>query len=701
MKPNLPAIIIFFFFLSFSIRAQSPLVKQWDFSYGGYDSDFLGQVLPCADGGFFAAGNSLSDSLYEKSANNYDSTRTTYDWWVIKCDANGTELWDITLGGSSMEFYYNAISTSDSGLLVVGSTKSPVSGNVSSPTKGLTDMWVVKLTSGGTIQWEKRLGGDSTDAASTALEVPGGYMIGGYTNSTVSGDVSQPSFGTFDYWILRLDANGNVLWDKRYGGPDSESLNSILSTPEHGFLLAGASISDAGGTKSQNNYVQGQADIWFVMTDSSGGVITDKTIGSLDNDYAIRAISTNDSCYLVMALNFANAGADKTENTYGVDDFWLMKLDTALQFQWQHSVGGNSNEDDVGSLFEMQDGTYLVSGTSYSVPGFWKSETNIGPEATWVLKIDQQGNKVWDKTIMTPFSHDEFGTAIQLQDGCILIANDGQGMTGLEKTDTSWSFDYWCIKFCDTTSITSQVPQVGFYSSDTVWCDKKAIDYFDISTNNPTSWQWYFQGAVPDTSTEQNPDSIYYPAYGSFDVDLVVCNAAGCDSLHMTAFINELQLPPAPVITVSNDTLYITQLPSYTYQWYNQNGIIAGETGSYYVASQPGSYYVTVEDSIGCISASGTFVFTAMPVVQNTGTGAWLAETFTGSYKLIVILDKNEQAEIILSDISGRIIKDIFYRNMNAGKNVVDLNTTGLTPGVYTCSIKTPTLKSVVRLVFR
>lgn len=160
---------------------------------------------------------------------------------------------------------------------------------------------------------------------------------------------------------------------------------------------------------------------------------------------------------------------------------------------------------------------------------------------------------------------------------------------------------------------TSSVPSVSFLSSDTSFCDKKCIDFTDLSTNSPNSWQWSFPGAVPSTSSLQNPTNICYNAYGSFDVTLIACNAAGCDTLYIPSFITEYQLPPQPVITQSNDTLYCT--PASSYAWYDaSNPGVVVSTNPYFETSAGGSYFVIVGDSVGCQNSSS--VFTALNIMD-------------------------------------------------------------------------------------
>lgn len=584
-----------------------PLLKQWDFSYGGYDGDFLNQILPTADGGFLAAGNSVSNAMFEKSDDNWDpSMFPTYDIWVIKCDANGVKQWDKSLGGTDDDFFYSVITTADTGFVVIGSTRSPASGNISQSPIGTFDMWIVMLDKNGTINWEKRFGGSGSNAASHGVQLAdGGYLIGGYTDSPIGGDVSEPSYGTYDDWILRLDANGNKLWDKRYGGTKEETISKVFLLDDGGFLLAGNSLSNTSGLKTQNLYVNGKSDLWFVRIDSLGNFLWDKQLGSLDDDYALDIMQAPGHHYLVAASTNAGVGADKTEPTHGVADLWMLRTDSGLNVLWDHSIGGTDNEDDFGNVWVTAEGNYMISGTSYSSPNDWKSVANNGPENTWIVLVDSNGNKIWDKTIMTGYTHCELGLGVQLNDGCYLFANDGDGFTQDEKTDMSYSFDYWCIKFCDTSA---QSPTIlpSFAASQTALCEKFCISYFDSSANNPVAWQWLFQGGDPASSTLQNPGNICYNQPGTYDVTLITTNATGNDTLTLQNYITVYATPALPVITQSGYTL--TSTTAFSYQWQLNNVDITGATNQSYVVLQTGLYTVVTSNEQGCVASASAFV---------------------------------------------------------------------------------------------
>src|SRR5689334_15360938 len=225
MKLTFTASSLFLLFF-FHAAAQNPLLKQWDYSYGGFDGDFLYTIIPAPDGGFLAAGISQSNAMFDKSEDDWDpSPFPTYDCWLIKCDENGVKQWDRTLGGTDDDFFFNVIVTSDSGYLLLSSTRSPVSGNISQNPVGTFAMWLVKLNSSGQIEWDHRYGGSGGNGPGDAVQLAdGGYLIGGYTDSPADGDVSEDGFGGYDYWVLRIDGAGNKIWDRRFGGDVDESI---------------------------------------------------------------------------------------------------------------------------------------------------------------------------------------------------------------------------------------------------------------------------------------------------------------------------------------------------------------------------------------------------------------------------------------------------------------------------------------------
>ncbi|MEO8147608.1 MAG: T9SS type A sorting domain-containing protein [Bacteroidia bacterium] len=251
----------------------------------------------------------------------------------------------------------------------------------------------------------------------------------------------------------------------------------------------------------------------------------------------------------------------------------------------------------------------------------------------------------------------------------------------------------------DTIVVATQVcsPLISVASSDTNFCEKHCIDFYDLSTNNPTSWQWFFPGADSLTSSLQNPTNICYNSYGSYDVTLIACNAFGCDTLHLTNFINCFQ-NPTDSIYQSNDTLF--SLPAYSYQWYEvTNGIIAGATNQYFIPQQAGSYYCIATDSLGCAGSSGTIVITATNQISNFNFPISIVPNPFNSTISITFQKQNiKKASLTIKNVLG---KTVFYKNADHinsnSKTSIDLS--DLSNGIYFLEIVIDGVSVVKKIV--
>jgi len=242
--------------------------KVWSRVYGGLDNstDRGYEIKQTPDGGYvLTATTGVGGLLSTPSQGLFDLT-------IIKLDSTGAFTWHKRYGGSGTDFGTSIALTSDGGYIVGGVTDSPVSGNVTIAPKGLRDMWILKLTNTGAMSWQKRFGGVGSDQAESIKQTTdGGFIVGGATNSSVSGDVPA-GFGDFDYWILKLDATGNIVWNKVYGGAAQEYLYSIMQTSNNVYIALGTSFSSQTGSVTQTNHSAAR-DIWVLQLNASGNIV--------------------------------------------------------------------------------------------------------------------------------------------------------------------------------------------------------------------------------------------------------------------------------------------------------------------------------------------------------------------------------------------------------------------------------------------
>ncbi|MBL0053373.1 MAG: T9SS type A sorting domain-containing protein [Bacteroidetes bacterium] len=222
-------------------------------------------------------------------------------------------------------------------------------------------------------------------------------------------------------------------------------------------------------------------------------------------------------------------------------------------------------------------------------------------------------------------------------------------------------------------------------ASDTSFCEKQCIDFFDLSTNGPSSWLWTFTGASPSTSTDQNPTGICYNNYGSFDVQLIACNSFGCDTALFPSFITEVVTPSPPTISQSGDSL-ICNATNVTYAWYNVNNptTILG-TNYFFVPSIAGQYYVVVVDSIGCDVSSS---------IYNSNVG--MNENLDGNIQVLVNQNENTisiNCENSMSQIFAVKLYDGIGREVSKIENTSNTKSLKLQmptqAGTYILSIET------------
>src|SRR5262249_54480464 len=147
---------------------------------------------------------------------------------------------------------------------------SAISGDKTEDSRGFSDYWVVKIDSNGVKQWDKRFGGtDADELVSLQQTVDGGYILGGGSNSGIGGDKKEESRGSDDYWVVKIDANGVKQWDKRFGGTDYDYLLwALRQTADGGYILGGYSYSGIGGDKTEES--RGDVDYWVVKIDANG-----------------------------------------------------------------------------------------------------------------------------------------------------------------------------------------------------------------------------------------------------------------------------------------------------------------------------------------------------------------------------------------------------------------------------------------------
>jgi len=342
-----------------------------------------------------------------------DKPNESFDYWVMKFTANDVLQWSKTYGGSLDDRGNEIIQTQDGGFLVVGESKS--SDEDASLNAGSYDFWVVKLNSSGIIVWEKSLGYAGQDKANAVIQTSdNGYLITGVLDVTASGGAGNSkaiSHAGGDYWAIKLNENGTTQWTKYFGGGLSEIPYDLIETQDNGFLLVGT--SDSADVDIENNI--GAYDFWVAKINALGSLVWEKSYGGSEIDEAFGITATSDGNYAIVGNTRSN-DIDITVNK-GDADLWLIKITPDGSLLWNKSIGGLSF--DVGrSIIKTQDNGFLIAGSSRSVNG--DLSANNGQNDAWVLKVNAHGDLEWQKTIGGSLV--DFGLgAIELNDKKVIL----------------------------------------------------------------------------------------------------------------------------------------------------------------------------------------------------------------------------------------------------------------------------------------
>ncbi len=370
--------------------------KIWDARFGGGGYDLMWSVIPTSDGGFLCGGFSWSNMGCDKSEDSFGGA----DWWLVKTDAEGNKLWDRTHGTDGHEELRDLIELQDGTFLGVGWGFNGLSGTFEASVAGTdpnTDIRLVKFSATGDRIWDKTYGGTGNELGLKILQTPqGDLIIGGESASpkdtgnktdTLHADQSFRKFN--DMWVLKLDHEGEIIWDRTFGGDSNDVLVDIEILSDGGFLLAGQSFSPPSGNKTSEN--KGKSDFWLIKIDGDGNKIWDQSYGGedLDDGYAIYVNEEQEILFGGVSKS-QNTSEDKTDPAEGGYDYWMLFLEPNGDRIWDVSFGG-SKDDSMFDMFPVADGGVILGGHSASEVSGYKSQPNFGNNEKndwWIIKTN-------------------------------------------------------------------------------------------------------------------------------------------------------------------------------------------------------------------------------------------------------------------------------------------------------------------------
>ncbi|MHA1906622.1 MAG: hypothetical protein ACW98Y_04955 [Candidatus Thorarchaeota archaeon] len=271
--------------------------------------------------------------------------------WLTHTDTVGNHLWNYTYGGPQDEILIESVMSSEGGYLSAGFTE-----NISA---GVIDAWVLRTDVNGNHLWNRTYGTEDVgEIFYDVIEVSGGgYLMAGHLGES---DHFEDRSSTFvDVWLVRIDADGNHLWNQTYGGISVEAPNQVIQCSNGDFAFCGGTLS----------YGAGEFDAWVVRTSSNGQILWNHTYGGNDIESAFGLTECEDGGFGIFTLTYTNA--------LGESDAWFVRTDSEGNQLW--------NQKYVGAAFDQFWGG-IATDDGFVAVGITQS-FGAGNVDMWIVKI--------------------------------------------------------------------------------------------------------------------------------------------------------------------------------------------------------------------------------------------------------------------------------------------------------------------------
>jgi len=521
----------------------------------------------------------------------------------------GDIIWEKSYGGSDLDVANSIQQTTDGGFIVAGHSKSG-DGDVSL-NQGDNDFWITKLDRDGNLEWEKSFGGSDVDVAQSVQQTDdGGFIVAGYTWSS-DGDVNLNQ-GEIDMWVLKLKDNGDIEWQKSLGGTDRDMARSIQQTSDGGFIVAGGTTS-ADGDVSSNN---GDGDLWVVKLKDNGDIEWEETYGGWHTEHAYYIKQTADGGFAIAGFSHSVDG-DVGENN-GFSDYWILKLENDGTIEWSEVYGG-SDWDYIREIQQTSDGGFIIAGYTHSDD--IDVSINKGGRDSWIIRLDENGSLVWKNTYGGSGSDSAF-SILETKNGGFIVAGSSTSSDG-DVSENKGLTDSWILQLDENGNILWE-KTYGGSGSDNFLSMQHTTDgnYIlagtsnsndgDVSKNNGDKDHWIVKIAGESDSTSPSPSTTSLQAGDLATEDVRLSNI---DRFY-DANGNFILDPPKTIELEQGDG----SRAKVTLSGGDTIGTLKGKLNStigndlgqsrYVDASMADKFvsYVTSADSSGLESVAGTFV---------------------------------------------------------------------------------------------
>ena len=540
--------------------------------------------------------------------------------------------WQNNIGGTDYDNPVEIMQTPDGNYICAGGSNSDASGDKSEDVVGAEDYWIMKLDNTGAIIWEESFGGSNyEEPAGALLTSDGGTVLTGISRSNASGDKSEDKLGELDVWVIKVDSDGNLEWENTIGGDGEEVGISLIETADGDIVIGGHSNSNISGDKSEDSF--GHHDYWIVKLDEFGTVLWDRTIGGDSADVLAKIEPTSDGGFILLGSSFSEVSGHKTEPNIGIyGDLWVVRIDADGNYIWDKTIGGD-HSDGARDIIETLDGGYIIAAVSHSGISGNKTEENRGSMDCWVIKIDQVGNVEWDKTVGGT-DLDASSVIVQTTDGNYMLGAYSASNISFEKTDTTRGFlDYWIVNISESGTVLWD-KTYGGTESDIL------IDIIQTEDQGYALCGYSSSPASGDKDEDMIPGSLTYSH------DYWIVKLKDCDLL---------------ITTVNQEGItLIAEIDDATYQWVdcdNDFEPIDGATEQSFTPIENGNYAVIISDGL-CEKMSDCFSITTLTLSNNSPDQILI---YPNPVKDILTVQVNgNPVHTVIQDITGKLLLDSY-----------------------------------------
>jgi len=423
---------------------------QFQQCYGGGVVDISKTVIPIVDSnqgiGTMVFGYTRSDN------GDVSFQHGKGDYWLFKTNELGQIVWEQTYGGSEIESPANMLPTPDGGYVMFGDTYSN-DGDVGCNHSSNGDWWLVKTDSLGNILWTRCYGGTHKETASQLIYAnEGGYVMTGKTGS-VDGDISHNN-GQYDVWVVKVDWEGELVWERTFGGSRFDWANGIGLTSDGGYIIGAGTGSSNGDVNCFDSLPSDWSKAWVLKLDSEGQLQWQNCYGGYYSDVVVDILQTSEGGYIFLGgTSSGNGDIDCFHGTPGdsnTQDMWVVKLDEIGEIEWHRCLGG-TDIDFPSFIRSMDDGGYLVGGSTASKDGTVECNQSLpGTLSVILYKLSELGDIEWSKCL---------GSQVDNQLDDVYIYSDYHFLLGATTRtngidvdcDLKGETDIWIVEIQDTT----------------------------------------------------------------------------------------------------------------------------------------------------------------------------------------------------------------------------------------------------------